>query len=302
MLLAKQIKEIALQEGFDRCGIARARNLKEAKKHFEQSIHRGYHASMLFLEREVDKRFDPSMLLPNCKSVVVVTYNYTTSAVPASNKYRTARYTWIQDYHRFMKEQLQRVIERIQQIEPCQCRATVDSSCISEKNWAVEAGVGVWGKNGVIHNEKGSFFVLGTILIDTAVDFYDSAKESDCGTCQLCVQNCPAHALDHPYSVEATRCYAFHTIENKNLDNEILENAPLLFGCDICQEVCPKNKKNQSNSLNETKSSLFLRLQNEEFEHLTREAFKRYFGDTAIARRKFDKFYCAIEKKSKTQE
>ncbi len=297
MLSAQQIKDFALTVGFSHCGIARARRLNSVKQLFEAALAQGYHADMHFLERDVEKRFDPSLLLPGCQSVVVVTYNYCIEENPAADKYRAARYTWIEDYHNVVKTLLDRVVEQIQKLEPCQCRVTVDSSCISEKNWAVEAGVGIYGKNGLIHNEDGSFFVLGTILIDKAVDFYDFVRNSDCGTCRSCIENCPAHALDTPYKVDASKCFSYHTIENKNPDNEILAKAPFVFGCDICQEVCPKNKKNIPNSLNKSKSSVFLRLQNEGYENLTREEFKTCFGGTAIARRKYERFYRAIQAK-----
>ena len=297
MLNTKLIKEKAKSLGFASVGIAPAHKLEEAEERFGAALEEGRNADLHFLERDVDKRFDPEELLPDCKSVLVVALDYRINDKPASTRYRTARYTWVEDYHVLVKQMLAQVVEAIQQQEPnAHCRITVDSSCISEKNWAIEAGVGCIGKNSLIHNENGSFFVLGTILTDCAFDAYDSPKMSDCGNCTLCIDSCPAHALT-PYKLDARKCYSYHTVENKNPDIQVLTDSPFVFGCDICQEVCPKNKKNIQNHPSVLKSSLFLRLQNEEMENLTQEDFKTNFGDTAIARRKLERFSRAIKAK-----
>ena len=299
---ANTIKELACAAGFSSCGIARARSLDVARGQFEDALAQGRQASMRFLERDVDKRFNPEKLLPGCQSVIVVTYNYCIDEEPASDKYRTARYTWIEDYHVVVKELLDRVVEQMRTITVCQCRVTVDSSCISEKNWAVEAGIGCYGKNGLIHNDSGSFFVIGTILTDIEFDCYDTACESDCGDCRLCVESCPAHALETPFCVDARKCFSFHTVENKDADRELLGKAPLLFGCDVCQEVCPRNQKKRTSVSGKPKTSLFLRLQNEQFENLSKEDFKRYFGNTSIARRKYDRFIEAVQTRNKESQ
>lgn len=299
---SQQIKEWAYELGFSHCGIARARRLNEAQSLFENALSEGRHADMHFLERDMNKRFCPSDLLPNCQSVIVVAYNYLVDEQPASDKYRTARYTWIEDYHTLLKGMLEEMVLKISTIGECRCRITVDSSCISEKNWAVEAGIGCYGKNGLIHNEDGSFFVLGTILADFGCDQYDSARESDCGNCRICVEKCPAGALESPYRVDARKCFSYHTVENKMSENKLLEKAPLIYGCDVCQEVCPKNHKKEKASSDQPKTSLFLRLQNEQLENLSKEDFKHYFGNTAIARRKYNRFLHAIQiRKNETQ-
>jgi len=296
------LKQWAVRAGFAACGVAPARRLMEQELRFRESLGEGRQAEMHFLERDIVRRFNPEQLLPGCKSVMVVLYNYLIDEKPASDKYRTARYSWIEDYHSLLKRQLQQVADRV--VEQCpgvQYRITVDSSCISEKNWAAEAGVGCFGKNGLIHNDDGSFFVIGALLLDCAVEKYDFFRKSDCGTCRICVEKCPAKALEHPFKVDARRCFAYHTIENKNPDIEILENAPLIYGCDICQEVCPKNKKNNQKHPSVSKTSLFLQLQNQGMENLTKEDFKTYFGDTSIARRRYERLKMAIEAKQNHQ-
>lgn len=299
---AKQIKKIAGELGFSRCGISRAHPLDEARSLFETALLEGRHAEMHFLEKDVPKRFNPSELLPNCQSVIVVAYNYLVDIQPASSKYRMARYTWIEDYHTLLKRMLEEMVGEISKMGECSCRITVDSSCISEKNWAVEAGIGCYGKNGLIHNDDGSFFVLGTILADFACDGYDYIRKSDCGDCRICMDKCPARALDTPYRVDARRCFSYHTVENKSIENELVRKAPLVYGCDVCQEVCPKNIKKRISVSDKPKTSLFLRLQNEQLENLSKEDFKHYFGNTAIARRKYERFFQAIQiRKNDTQ-
>lgn len=303
-LSSQRIKELALSAGFSHCGIARACELGDARRRFESSLQAGRQAEMHFLEKDVDKRFNPALLLDNCQSVIVLLFDYRIAEQPASDRYRTARYTWIEeDYHTLLKRLAMPLVEDLEsQQEGVQCRITVDSSCISEKNWAQEAGVGCYGKNGLIHNAEGSFYVIATILVNATFDCYDEAQTSDCGDCHLCMDACPANALSTPYCVDARRCFAYHTVENKQADDETLKQAPLIFGCDVCQEVCPKNKKKTKPASDNPKTSLFLHLQNEQLENLTREEFKHYFGNTAIARRKYDRFCRAIELKKKNPQ
>lgn len=303
MITSQDIKCWAAEAGFAACGMARAKRLTEAEQQFKAAIEKGYQAEMHFLERDVEKRFDPSLLLPDCRSVIVVAMNYLIDDEPDTDRYKTARYTWIEDYHDLVKERLETVASKMLSACPdLHYCITVDSSCISEKNWAVEAGVGCYGRNGLIHNESGSFFVLGTILTDYEFDEYDERKMSDCGDCRMCIDRCPAHALETPYRLDARKCFSYHTVENKQPDDETLKKAPLIFGCDVCQEVCPKNNKIRHIVSDNSKTSLFLHLQNEALESLSREDFKRYFGNTAIARRKYDRFMRAIQIKNKESQ
>ena len=299
IVCSRQIKAFAAECGFQDCGIARSRPLDEAEVQFRESLSMGCHAGMRFLERDVEGRFNPASLLPGCKSVVVVAYNYLTDTTPKSDRYLFARYTWIQDYHVLVKNLLQQLADKIVSVWPSmKYRITVDSSAISEKRWAVEAGVGCMGKNGLVHNSHGSFFVLGTLLIDRFCDVYDdSLPKSDCGNCDLCVKSCPVNALETPFRVDAQRCVAYHNTENKTPNYSELATGKYLFGCDICQEVCPKNKKKSANPSNISKKSLFLPLENDDLESLSETDFKRYFSDTSILRRKYARFRSLIEEK-----
>jgi len=296
---SQSIKRWAAEIGFQDCGIARARALTEAAEVFRAQIGQGYNAGMRFLERDVAGRFNPETLLPGCKSVIVVTYNYLTSVIPQSDKYRLARYTWIQDYHILVKELLQKLADEI--VGDCpsvKYRITVDSSAISEKRWAMEAGVGCIGKNGVVHNQHGSFFVLGVLLLNQFCDNYDlPVPKSDCGECEICVKSCPVNALETPFQVDARRCVSYRNTEDKSPNYSELAKEKYLFGCDICQEVCPRNKKVINNPLNVSKSSVFLQLQNDDLETLSEADFKRYFEGTSVIRRKYERFHSLIEAK-----
>jgi len=296
---SQQIKSWAAAVGFQDCGIARARVLSEAEEEFRHSIDNAYHADMHYLERNIDNRFNPDTLLSGCKSVIVLTYNYLTDDRPKSDRYQLARYTWIQDYHVLVKNLLDDLAEKIVNNYPSvKYRVTVDSSAIAEKRWAMEAGVGYMGKNGLIHNKNGSFFVIGILLVDQFCDIYDeSLPKSDCGKCDICVKSCPVNALETPFQVDARRCVSYHNTEDKIPNYSELALQKYIFGCDICQEVCPHNKKKNVNPLNVSKNSLFLPLKNDDLEALSEADFKHYFSNTSILRRKYERFRSLIEAK-----
>ena len=298
-LSSQQIKSWAAAVGFQDCGIARARVLSEAEEEFRHSIDNAYHADMHYLERNIDNRFNPDTLLSGCKSVIVLTYNYLTDDRPKSDRYQLARYTWIQDYHVLVKNLLDDLAEKIVNNYPSEkYRVTVDSSAIAEKRWAMEAGVGYMGKNGLIHNKNGSFFVIGILLVDQFCDIYDeSLPKSDCGKCDICVKSCPVNALETPFQVDARRCVSYHNTEDKIPNYSELASQKYIFGCDICQEVCPHNKKKNVNPLNVSKNSLFLPLKNDDLEALSEADFKHYFSNTSILRRKYERFRSLIEAK-----
>ena len=298
-LSSQQIKSWAAAVGFQDCGIARARVLSEAEEEFRHSIDNAYHADMHYLERNIDNRFNPDTLLSGCKSVIVLTYNYLTDDRPKSDRYQLARYTWIQDYHVLVKNLLDDLAEKIVNNYPSvKYRVTVDSSAIAEKRWAMEAGVGYMGKNGLIHNKNGSFFVIGILLVDQLCDIYDeSLPKSDCGKCDICVKSCPVNALETPFQVDARRCVSYHNTEDKMPNYSELASQKYIFGCDICQEVCPHNKKKNVNPLNVSKNSLFLPLKNDDLEALSEADFKHYFSNTSILRRKYERFRSLIEAK-----
>lgn len=293
--LAEEIKALSRELGFSHCGIAPAEPMAREQADFEQSLRNGYHAGMSFLTRDVEKRFNPQLLLPGCKSVIVVLFHYFIDAEIKAD-YKVAKYAHLQDYHVFMKEKLNRIGAFLsEKSEKAEWRITVDSSTISEKNWAVRAGLGHIGKNSLLQNEMGSYFVIGTVLTNLEMD-YDKPVVADCGDCRLCIDSCPAYAIELPYRVNAAKCISYRNVEDKTREENTPSFHHWIFGCDVCQQVCPKNKKIASNLLATQYSCLFLHFQNEDFENLQEADFQRFFAGHAAARRKFAGLKYNIEK------
>ncbi len=248
MILSSKIKESILAEGFFDCGFAIARPLLEEAEQFKQSIARGFHADQIYLANEIDDRFNPESLLPNCQTVVAALFPYSTELqfveVGEGQKVKLSRFKNIGNYHNKVKKRLLRVAENLQQSYACSCRVTVDTSRISEKRWGVQAGLGHIGKNSLLISSQGSFFVMGLLLIDQKVDVYSEVSDRSCGTCTKCMEVCPAKALASPYFVDSRKCYAYLNIRKGVTSKDWLQSG-WAKGCDICQEVCPFNAKKQ---------------------------------------------------------
>lgn len=291
------IKDLAYECGFTQCGIAPSRQLSEAQQRFEYSIQKGYHSEMHFLEHDIQHRFTPSELLPNCRSVVVVTLNYNT-ALQFSEPKRIAKFALLNDYHNYMHQMLKKLLTSIKaKHSDINAKATVDTSAISEKNWAVEAGLGFIGRNGLLITPYGSFVHIGTLLLDKEVDNYDNACEKSCSKCNRCIECCPTHAIEEAYCVNANHCIAYQTIENKKPDFQLLKKEPWIYGCDICQDVCPENRNIPTNENLVSESSLLLQLNFEQLSQLSQTEFKHYFRDSGIKRRKHSIFMEIIKNK-----
>ena len=265
---AQTIKLLAQDCGFSLCGIAKAEPLIAEKEWFEKALAQNFHDGKPYLERDVEKRFNPTMLLEGCRSVVVCGFNYYTGEKAESRKqkaekenaeecrdvacyvphyvqdpnFKTARYAQIEDYHIFMKEKLEMLARHLQeQYGNFNYKTTVDTSAISEKAWAVRAGVGYYGKNGVLQTTIGSFIFLGLLLIDKEVDQYDEPNRKTCGNCNKCITACPTQALVNPYYVDCTQCISHINLNKKETDFLRIAQYGWIKGCDVCQEVCPNN-------------------------------------------------------------
>lgn len=294
---SEYIKDLAYECGFTQCGIAPARLLSEAQRRFEKSIQKGYHSGMHFLERNIQRRFTPSELLPNCRSVVVLTLNYNT-ALKFSEPQRFAKFSLLNDYHNYMHQMLKKLLASLKDKHTdINAKATVDTSAISEKNWAVEAGLGFIGKNGLLITPYGSFVHIGTLLLDKEVDNYDKTCEKSCSNCNRCIECCPTHAIEEAHCVNANHCIAYQTIENKNPDLQILNKESWIYGCDVCQEVCPANRNIPTNEDLVSESSLLLQLTFEQLSQLSQTEFNHYFRDSGIKRRKHSIFMEIIKNK-----
>ncbi len=251
MLNIKQyIIDKSKELGFDLCRFAKAEALETEFEHYQKWLSLGYAANMQYLHKNSHKRKDPREILPSAKTVVVLGHNYKTPFDYSNCTNRSgfiSRYAWGDDYHEVLNAKAHRLIDLLQQKAEFDYKIYVDTGSILERAWAVRSGIGWQGKNGnVINFEIGSFIFLCTILISLEIEPDDPVRDY-CGTCQRCIIACPTGAIVQPKVVDARLCLSYWNIEAKPSE-EIPENikqniVSRLFGCDICQEVCPYNKK-----------------------------------------------------------
>jgi len=248
-LTSKTIKELAASTGIDRCGIVRAVDLPDEEDRFREWLARGYQASMAWIEREPEKRADPRILFPGCRSVIAVALNYFTPHEHDADtaKGKISRYAWGDDYHDVFRDKLKLLVEKIHEIEPdIKTKICVDTTPFMDKAWAVRAGIGWLGKSSnVITTDLGSWMFLGAILVDVELEYDDLVVADHCGTCTACLDACPTKAITEPYVVDAAKCISYATIELRDEEMPPEIGAKLdgwLYGCDICQDVCPWNR------------------------------------------------------------
>ena len=243
------IKQAAQKVGFDACGIAEATALTDDELHLCPWLAEGCHAEMGYMAEHVDMRYDPRLLLPGARSVISVLLGYKPSQ-RMEGKAKIAQYAYGQDYHERMKAMLYRLIAAIRERYPdFDAKPCVDTVPISDRAWAVRAGLGWRGRNTLLVNpELGSYCYIGELVTTFAVDQYDSPIENRCGDCHRCVEACPNSCLvpleNGDYWNDARHCASYHTIENRadNLPDDVRLSG-YAFGCDCCQLVCPYNIK-----------------------------------------------------------
>ena len=246
--LARALKAEAARLGFDACGISKAERLDEEARRLEAWLARGYHGTMGWMERNFDKRVDPRRLVEGAQSVVSVLHNYYQPAEHAGGERagKISRYAWGDDYHEVMKEKLFRLFAWLdERLGGVHGRAFVDSAPVMDKAWARRSGLGWMGKHtNLINRSLGSFFFLGELIIDAPLP-PDGPIPDYCGSCTRCLDACPTDAIVQPYVVDANRCISYLTIEHRG-DDIPQELRPgmgtWIFGCDVCQDVCPWNK------------------------------------------------------------
>lgn len=287
------IKDEAKNLGFIFCGIAKADFLEEEAPRLEAWLKKGMHGEMQYMENHFDKRLDPRLLVDGAKSVISLGLNYYTedAQVDASGP-KISKYAYGADYHHVIKEKLKQLLETInEKIGEVGGRAFVDSAPVLDKAWAKKAGLGWIGKNTNLINQRvGSFFFLAELIVDIELE-YDIAPTADhCGTCTRCVDACPTEAIVAPYIVDGSRCISYLTIELKNeIPKEFsgkMDN--WMFGCDVCQDVCPWNKFSVLN----TEPSFaphadLLQLNKNDWEEITEDVFQKVFKNSAVKRTKF---------------
>lgn len=287
------VKSTAVKLGFSFCGIAKAEFLREEAPRLEEWLTRGYHGKMNYLENYYDKRLDPTLLVPGAKSVISLLYNYYPEKdLNKEDGFKVAKYAYGEDYHFVIKDKLRVFIEEIQhKIGAVHGRAFVDSAPVMERAWAKKSGVGWVGKNSLLLNrEAGSFFFLAELILDLELE-YDGPIKDFCGTCTACMDACPTDAITDPYVVDGSKCISYYTIELKeeipSTEKGKFEN--WIFGCDICQDVCPWNKFSKPHQEQRFAPPDTLKnMTTNEWKDLTEEVFQNIFKDSPLQRTKFE--------------
>lgn len=287
----KTVKEIAASLGFMYCGVSEAGFLEEDAPRFEAWLGKGHQGEMGYLERNFDKRLDPRLLVDGAKSVVTLLYNYfPKEEIDHDNNYKLARYAYGEDYHFVIKEKLKLFFEQLKdKIGEVGGRGFVDSAPVHERAWAAKAGAGWVGKNTLLLNRNhGSYFFLAELIIDLPL-IADGPIKDYCGTCTACVDACPTDAIT-PYNVDGSKCISYLTIELKDqIPTEFQgKMADWMFGCDICQEVCPWNRFATGHSEPAfMPNEELLKFRKSDWEDLSAEVFSKIFKNSPVKRTKY---------------
>ena len=309
MELSKWIIEEAEQMGFDACGIANATALKEESEYVEQWLDEGHEGEMGYLTRNKEKRYDPRLLVEGTKSIVTALYNYYPKQQIGDDEcFKIAKYAYGNDYHEVLKRKMRQLLGRIEsqtgKLEGT--RIFVDSAPVLDRAWAVRCGLGFIGKNTtLIHPKKGSFFFIGHLFLPIELSETGAMLTNRCGRCTKCIKSCPTGALEAPFHIDARKCISYLTIEYKGslagIDPEIFNG--WMYGCDICQDVCPYNRFALPNTEPEFQpSKQLLAMHKDDWKKLSKADFKALFKHSAMQRAGYEGLKRNIEFISMTQK
>ncbi len=288
------VKKLAASCGFEYCGIAKAVQLDEDAHRLETWLNKGMNGTMNYMENYFDLRIDPAKLVPGAKSVITMLRNYFPSGNAKNESPKISRYAWGNDYHEVIRSKLRYFLSEInQQIGEVNGRGFVDSAPVLERSWAQRSGLGWVGKNGNLINKKsGSYFFIATLIVDLDLEYDDPVAKDYCGSCRRCIDACPTEAIQEDRVINGSKCISYYTIELKDMlipDEMKGKFDNWMFGCDICQEVCPWNRF--SSPTNEPEFSPIPEILNfdlKDWEALTEESFKRIFKKSPLKRSKFN--------------
>lgn len=286
------IKQWAKSLGFEAVGISAAGFLEKEAPRLEAWLDKNHHGKMNYLANHFDKRLDPTLLVPGAKSVVSFLYNYYPEQQQNPNAPKIAKYAYGKDYHFVVKDKLKTLMQKIHaEIGAVDGRAFVDSAPVMERQWAEKSGLGWIGKNTLLLNkQRGSFFFLAELIIDLELE-PDTMTTDHCGTCTACIDACPTDAIVAPYVLDGSKCISYFTIELKDeLPSDYqgkFEN--WMFGCDICQDVCPWNRFSKSHQEPQFEPhENLINFNQQEWEEITKEVFNEIFRKSAVKRTKYE--------------
>lgn len=284
---SRLLKQHAARLGFQFCGISKADFLEDQAPHLENWLKNGKHGQMAYMENHFDKRLDPRLLVPGARSVVSLLYNYHNPAKQPETAPKLSQYAYGEDYHFVVRDKLRELLEVLRdEIGEIDGRVFVDSAPVLEKAWAARSGTGWVGKHtNLINKQQGSYFFLAELIIDLELQ-PDGPIKDYCGTCTRCIDACPTDAIT-PYEVDGSRCISYFTIE-------LIETIPAsmqgqfdnwMFGCDICQEVCPWNRFSQPHQEARFEPHpQLLEMNGRQWQELTKELFNELFRKSAVKR------------------
>lgn len=288
------IKELAYEQGFSYCGIARAQRLDDDARRLEQWLTKGMQGSMSYMENHFELRIDPTKLVPGARSVITLLFNYYPSADRTQkSKYKVSRYAQGQDYHDVIRPKLNHIISALEEkAGSIHGRGFVDSAPVLERSWALRAGLGWIGKNGnLITKKAGSYFFIATLITDLELEYDDPFEPDHCGNCTRCIDACPTDAILPGKVVDGSRCISYFTIE---LKEAMIPDAfrgkidDWIFGCDICQEVCPWNRfAKPTKNVDPALAEAIAELTDADWEELTEDSFRSLFRSTPLKRAKY---------------
>jgi epoxyqueuosine reductase len=288
---ARLIKTEAQKLGFQHCGIAKAVKLDEDAFRLENWLNKEHHGNMSYMANHFDKRVDPRLLVDGAKSVITLLLNYFPQVKQAEGSPKISTYAYGKDYHLVIKEKLNALLQTLkEQIGEIDGRGFIDSAPVLERSWAARSGAGWIGKNGnLITRSQGSFFFIATLIIDLELTYDQPYLKDYCGTCTKCIDSCPTQAILPNKEIAGNKCISYFTIELKEalIPSEKKWN-DWIFGCDICQDVCPWNRFSKTTTEEHFKPiNEILNYTTSDWEEITEETFKKVFKDSPLSRTKF---------------
>jgi len=286
------IKTKAKELGFMSCGISKAEYLADVAPQLENWLSQNNHGQMGYMANHFDKRLDPTKLVPGAKSVISLAYNYyPTKDLGNDSSYNIAKYAYGEDYHFVIKDKLKDLFSLLEEeIGTIEGRVFTDSAPVMERQWAAKGGLGWLGKHSLLlSKQKGSFFFLAEIILDLELD-YDTPIANHCGTCTKCIDACPTEAITQAGVVNGSQCISYYTIELKDeLPSPVKGKfEDWMFGCDICQDVCPWNRFSVAHAEPKFEPHPDLEgMTKNDWQEITQEVFSKIFKNSAVKRAKF---------------